>query len=188
MAAMTAATTSTTTNHSSNAKIKACGSSNGTASQVAARSCSISPSSSSFDYSTTGFSATEASMVNAPHQARSCDSPFPPSSSLYATLNSFKHLDDYEYCRERRLKDNASKKFGLIIQSVKAKLNELQVAAAVSQVACPITSTTNTTNTKEDDDSDMAHDEARVSDCSYFNQILKRHMKRYRKNVNHHHR
>lgn len=89
-------------------------------------------------------------------------------TSLADKLKSYKHLDDYEYYRGARLKQNAVNKFGLIMQSIKVQLT-LQGAEE-----------------DETNDSDIIEDSN--SEYFNFNQILKRHKKRLKQNVNLHHR
>lgn len=90
-------------------------------------------------------------------------------STLAARLNSYKHLDDYELYREERLKLNAEKRFGLIMQSIKTKFKDCSKLALAG----------------EETDSDMNEE---PSELSSFNQILRRHKKRFKQNLNLHHR
>lgn len=90
--------------------------------------------------------------------------------SLTAKLNSYKYLDDYEYYRGERIKQNAMRRFSLIMQSIKAKYKD-----------CPQSAV------EEENDSDNLEDTS--SEFSIFNQILRRHRKRFKQNPNlRHHR
>lgn len=94
------------------------------------------------------------------------------SGSLAAKLNSYQYLDDYEYCRVQRLRHNAARKFGLIMQSIDTNYKDC------SQSAFDLT----------ENDSDKL--EEVNSETLYFNRILKRHRKRFKQNSgpSHHHR
>lgn len=87
---------------------------------------------------------------------------------LAAKLNSYKYLDDYEYYRGQRIKQNAMKRFGLIMQSIETKYKE-----------CP-------QSTLEEENYSGILDET-ISEFSIFNQILRRHRKRFKLNPNLHH-
>lgn len=88
--------------------------------------------------------------------------------TLAAMLNSCKYLDDYEYYRGQRIKQNAMRRFGVIMQSIEAKYKD-----------CPQSAV------EEENDSDIL-DETK-SEFSIFNQILRRHRKRFKQNPNLHH-
>lgn len=93
------------------------------------------------------------------------------SASLTARLSSYKYLDDYEYYRGDRLKQNAMRKFKLIMQSIQ-------------------TSYKNSSQMTFDNENDNDVIDEAASEFSNFNQILKRHRKRFKQNLNlhHHHR
>lgn len=91
-----------------------------------------------------------------------------PTITLAAMLNSCRYLDDYEYYRGQRIKQNAMRRFGLIMQSIEAKYKD-----------CPQSAI------EEENDSDIL-DETEP-EFSIFNQILRRHRKRFKQNPNLHH-
>lgn len=93
------------------------------------------------------------------------------SASLTARLNSYKYLDDYQYYHRERLKQNAMRKFKLIMQSIETSYKDC------SQLAF-------------DNENDNDTTEEQTSKFSDFNQILKRHRKRFKQNLkdHHHHR
>lgn len=94
------------------------------------------------------------------------------SASLTARLSSYKDLDDYEYYREERLKQNAMRKFSLIMQSIKTKHKD-----------CSVNNSNNSTNNNESDSDVVVDTQTADSEFSNFNQILKRHRKRFKQNA-----
>jgi len=90
--------------------------------------------------------------------------------SLTAKLNNYKYLDDYEYYRGERLKKNALGRFSIIMQSLKAKYKNCAHLAL------------------DNDDSDDDVLEEPGSEFSNFNQILKRHRRRFKQSPSLHHR
>lgn len=94
------------------------------------------------------------------------------SASLSASLSGYKYLDDYEYYREERMKHNAMRNFGLILQSIKTKYKDCSQQSAF-----------------DDDNSDSDIISGATPEFFDFNRILKRHKKRFRQRpANHHHR
>lgn len=96
------------------------------------------------------------------------------ASTTAETLNDYEYLNDFEYCpiKYRRLKQNALKKFDLILRSIKSNHCDLFESASGS-----------------DSDSGLLDEPA--FECSNFNLILKRHRKRIktqRSNSTSHHR
>lgn len=100
------------------------------------------------------------------------------SSSVAASLSSYKELDDYEYYRSEMMKKSVERKYEQIIQNIEAKFKESYPQA----------------DDDDDNDSDMMMvmmmDEPK-SEFFKFNRILKRHKKRLSKNLTqarpHHH-
>lgn len=89
------------------------------------------------------------------------------SVSLTATLNNYRHLDDYEFYREERLERNALKKFSQIMQSIKSNYrNRYQFV-----------------DDEDDDDNDCVVNGGLVDEAPIeypnFNKILERHRRRY---------
>lgn len=90
--------------------------------------------------------------------------------SLTVILDNYKYLDDYEYYQKDRLKHNTMRKFGLIMQSIKTKYKDCSQMTSDNEIESDIT-------------------EEPVSEYSNFNQILKRHRKRFKRNLSlHRHR
>lgn len=94
------------------------------------------------------------------------------SASLAATLSSYKYLDDYEYYRDERMKQNAMRNFGAILQSIKTKYKGCSTQSASDD---------------ENSDSDIIA-ETTNSEFSNFNRILKRHRKRFKQKLANHRR
>lgn len=105
------------------------------------------------------------------------------SSSIIAKLQKYKHLDDYEYYQKKRSKHNAMKKFIFIMQSVREKhrdcFNNRSTSGDESE-------SHSDTNNYDNDTSDL-DEETLVTEFCSFNQILKRHRKRYRLDPSRHH-
>lgn len=113
-------------------------------------------------------SSYETSTFNNDHYLQ--NSGGKPTNTLTAKLNSYKYLDDYEYYRERRIKQNAMRRFGHIMQSIETKYK-----------GCP-------QSTLEEENYSDILDET-ITEFPIFNQILRRHRKRFKPNPNlHHHR
>lgn len=83
------------------------------------------------------------------------------AASLAETLNGYEYLNDYEFCRIQRLKQNALRKYDLIMRSIKS--NQCDLSESTSDV--------------ESDDEGFMFDEP-AFEYSNFNLILKRHRKR----------
>lgn len=96
------------------------------------------------------------------------------SDSSYDTLEgklaSFKHLDDYEYYKNARIKHNVMISYKHIMQSIKAKYKD----------------TSQLTSCDDETDSDISEEpDSKFFD---FNQILKRHKRRVKHDLSHHRR
>lgn len=109
------------------------------------------------------------------------------SISLTAKLNSYKYLDDYEYFHGERLKQNAMRKFGLIMQSVETRYKDCSESAHDNKISIGNLDREDDDDYNNDLDSDILG--GPTSEFSNFNRILKRHRKRFRQNLtNLHHR
>lgn len=82
-------------------------------------------------------------------------------------LACYKHLDDYDYYKAARLKHNAEVKFGQIMQSIKEKYKNSSPMNCDAEI-----------------DSDIS--EEPTAEFFDFNQIIKRHKRRVKHNLNHH--
>lgn len=118
------------------------------------------------------------------HNYKNCD--IGTSTTLLASLRSYKYLDDYEYCRKRGLERNAMRKFGNIMQSIKSTHKDSS-KSALKHTNGSINSNSNTLVDNDNDiDSDLGEDiEDPIEEFSNFNRILKRHRKRFKPNISH---
>lgn len=98
---------------------------------------------------------------------------------LIAELDRYKHLDDYEYYRNQRLKQNAMKKYVMIIQSVNERYKDCLHRSNIVCSTSIITATT--TDDSSNTDSEITQEPA-IDDLSNFNKIIKRHKRRILKN------
>lgn len=98
------------------------------------------------------------------------------SSSLNEKLMRYKHLDDHEYYQKKRSRHNATKKFILIMQSIKDDRYSSFVVNNDSQANNDVRQVKDNYNYETSD----LDEETAVNDFPDFNQILKRHGKRYK--------
>lgn len=109
---------------------------------------------------------------------------------LNSKLQNYKHLDDYDHYQESRSKYHATKKFILIMRSIRDDINCKQSDILDYMAKDKFDSRFSNEDVGDETDiSDNRETKKHVNDFSDFNQILKRHRKRFKlKKFSRHHR